>query len=250
MFTSTLLRVRTCVLPPSRVSPSIWMMSAWWLSLRATKGTEGGDDAIGFPELISFRLNPGVGRTDSKTLSNVLGGPDAKFGVAHYQIVEAYRQAIACGAKRFGIHMMTGSCDEDAYWEESLGRMLDTVAALRSELGIEFEYINVGLGHPYRPEQSNVDVPGLVVRMRKVSMRRFWSIICEPVLHMENGRYMTGPFGWFGALPCCQAILCDVLRAGCVHVNLMRPGMYGSYHHITAPARDPSACDQCRTTQR
>ena len=55
-------------------------------------------DGAGFPSLISFRLNPGVGRTDSKTLSNVLGGPNAKFGVAHFQIVEAYRQAIACGA--------------------------------------------------------------------------------------------------------------------------------------------------------
>ena len=65
------------------------------------------------------------------------------FGVAHFQIIEAYRQAIACGAKRFGIHMMTGSCVmSDAYWEESLGRMLhDQVAALRKELGIEFEYI-------------------------------------------------------------------------------------------------------------
>ena len=62
------------------------------------------------PELISFRLNPGLGRTDSETASNVLGGPDAKFGVPPFQIVEAYRAAIEAGSTRFGIHMMTGSC--------------------------------------------------------------------------------------------------------------------------------------------
>ena len=215
---------------------------------RATQGTEGGDDAIGFPELISFRLNPGVGRTDSKTLSNVLGGPDAKFGVAHFQIVEAYRQAIACGAKRFGIHMMTGSCVmSDAYWEESLGRMLDTVAALRTELGIEFEYINVGggLGIPYRPEQSSVDVPSLVVRMRKVFDEKIAEHgMPEPVLHMENGRYMTGPFGWLVAR--CHAVkrsYATYYGLDACMSNLMRPGMYGSYHHITVPAHDPSACD-------
>ena len=101
-------------------------------------------DNVGFPELISFRLNPGEGRTDSTTKSNVLGGPDAKFGCAHFQIMDAYKKAIACGAKRFGIHMMTGSCVmSNTYWEESLGRMLDTVAALRRELNIEFEFINV-----------------------------------------------------------------------------------------------------------
>jgi diaminopimelate decarboxylase len=205
-------------------------------------------DGAGFPSLISFRLNPGVGRTDSKTLSNVLGGPNAKFGVAHFQIVEAYRQAIACGATRFGIHMMTGSCVmSDAYWEESLGRMLDQVAALRAELSIEFEYINVGggLGIPYRPEQGVVDVPGLVVRMRKVFDAKIAEHgMPEPVLHMENGRYMTGPFGWLVAR--CHAVkrsYATYYGLDACMSNLMRPGMYGSYHHITVPARDPSACD-------
>ena len=209
------------------------------------KATKEGD---GFPSLISFRLNPGVGRTDSKTLSNVLGGPNAKFGVAHFQIIEAYRQAIACGATRFGIHMMTGSCVmSDAYWEESLGRMLDQVAALRKELGIEFEYINVGggLGIPYRPDEGVVDVPGLVMRMRKVFDAKIAEHgMPEPVLHMENGRYMTGPFGWLVAR--CHAVkrsYATYYGLDACMSNLMRPGMYGSYHHITVPARDPSACD-------
>ncbi len=213
---------------------------------RATAPAAEGGTGTGFPELISFRLNPGVGRTDSKTLSNVLGGPNAKFGVAHFQITEAYRLAIAAGATRFGIHMMTGSCVmSDAYWEESLGRMLDTVAALRAELGIEFEYINVGggLGIPYRPEQSRVDVEGLVRRMRAVFDAKLKEhAMPEPVLHMENGRYMTGPYGWL--VTRCHAVkrsYATYYGLDACMANLMRPGMYGSYHHITVPGRDPSA---------
>ena len=69
------------------------------------------------PELISFRLNPGLGRTDSETASNVLGGPSAKFGLPPSRAVAAYRSARDAGAKRFGIHMMTGSCVMNVeYW--------------------------------------------------------------------------------------------------------------------------------------
>ena len=73
------------------------------------------------PDLICFRLNPGLGTTDSETASNVLGGPGAKFGVPPFQIVEAYRRARDAGATRFGIHMMTGSCVLNAaYWGETV----------------------------------------------------------------------------------------------------------------------------------
>ena len=102
-----------------------------------------------------------------------------------------------------------------------------------------------GLGIPYRPEQSVVDVPGLVVRMRKVFDAKIAEhSMPEPVLHMENGRYMTGPFGWLVAR--CHAVkrsYATYYGLDACMSNLMRPGMYGSYHHITVPARDPSACD-------
>ena len=65
------------------------------------------------PDIICFRLNPGVGHTDSETASNVLGGPASKFGVPPDQIVEGYRQAAAAGATRFGLHAMIGSCVMD-----------------------------------------------------------------------------------------------------------------------------------------
>ena len=201
---------------------------------------------VGFPELISFRLNPGEGRTDSTTKSNVLGGPDAKFGVAHFQILDAYKKAIDCGAKRFGIHMMTGSCVmSNTYWEESLGRMLDTVAELRKELSIEFEFINVGggIGIPYKPHEQCVGVEELASRMRTVWDAKLKEHqMPEPKLHMENGRYMTGPYGWL--VTRCHAIkrsYATYYGLDACMSNLMRPGMYGRYHHITVPAKDKFA---------
>ena len=201
------------------------------------------DNGKAFPELISFRLNPGLGRTDSETKSNVLGGPDAKFGVAHYQIKEAYTKAKKYGAKKFGIHMMTGSCVlSNAYWIETVTRMLDTVAMLRSELNIEFEYINVGggIGIPYKPGVESVNIPELVKSIRKIFDQKILEHgMPEPALHMENGRYMTGPFGYLVAR--CHAMK-DSYQIyygldACM-ANLMRPGMYGSYHHITVPKHE------------
>ena len=193
-----------------------------------------------FPEIISFRLNPGLGRTDSETKSNVLGGREAKFGVAHFQIKEAYRKAKEYGAKKFGIHMMTGSCVlSNEYWIETVTRMLDTVAMLRKELSIEFEYINVGggVGIPYRPEVPPVSIPDLVGSIRKVFDEKIKEHnIPEPALHMENGRFMTGPFGYLVSR--CQAMkdsFAIYYGLDACMANLMRPGMYGSYHHITIP---------------
>jgi len=160
------------------------------------------------PDLISFRLNPGLGRTDSSTKSNVLGGPNAKFGVAPSQIVQAYEKAINAGAKRFGIHMMTGSCVlNDDYWMETVSVLLKTVGELNEKLGIEFEFVNIGggLGIPYTPEQKPVDVSGLVTKLRaKFDSDMPKKLQNPPVLMMENGRYITGPFGWLVSR--CEAV--------------------------------------------
>ncbi|CCI48276.1 unnamed protein product [Albugo candida] len=196
------------------------------------------------PDLISFRLNPGLGRTDSETVSNVLGGPDAKFGVAPFQILEAYRKAKQAGAKRFGIHMMTGSCvmDQD-YWSQTVTILIDTVAKLRHELGIEFEFVNLGggLGIPYHPDDKPVDIDSISKMLRQLfdDAKVKHNLSQLPQLCMENGRYMTGPFGWL--ITRCQAIKESYGRyygVDACMANLMRPGMYNSYHHITIPVRE------------
>ena len=219
------------------------------VELRGARGAAGAS-AGGFPELISFRLNPGLGRTDSETPSNVLGGKEAKFGVPPDSIVEAYRQARAAGATRFGMHMMTGSCVmSPSYWDETVTILLDAVASVRRALpGVEFDFVNIGggLGIPYRPGEAPVDVEALAAQLQACVARR-WALVvagepapqrAPPRLVMENGRFMTGPFGWLVAR--CEAEKRAwgqrYLGLDACMSNLMRPGMYGAYHHITVRA--------------
>jgi len=204
------------------------------------------------PDLISFRLNPGVGRTDSETKSNVLGGTDSKFGVPPFQIVEAYRKAKENGSKRFGIHMMTGSCVlSDDYWIDAVSELLNAVKTIRQELGIDFEFVNLGggIGVPYHPDEPRVQVDVLAEKLRCKFETFFAGDACKgmpkPRVCMENGRYMTGPFGWLVSR--CKATKDTYAKFygldACM-ANLMRPGMYESYHHITVNGADKDAVQE------
>ncbi len=196
-----------------------------------------------FPELISFRLNPGLGRTDSTTKSNVLGGPDAKFGVPPDQIVAAYKAAAAAGARRFGIHMMTGSCVlKEDYWSSTVAVLVDTMAKIQSELGItEFDFVNIGggMGLAYTPEEQPVDVSSLVQRLKNSLATQLVQAGMVPPkkLYMENGRFITGPYGWLVSRVHAvkHAFGAKYLGVDANMAHLMRPGMYGSYHHISIP---------------
>jgi len=183
----------------------------------------------------------------------VLGGPSAKFGVPLDSIVDAYRAAKAAGAMRFGLHMMTGSCVmSDAYWKETVGVLAGCVQRLQAQAGIaHFDFINIGggLGIPYQPHTAPVDLESLSAQLAETLQERWLQAGVEtalPRLFMENGRFMTGPFGWLVAR--CEAekhawgaryIGLDACMA-----HLMRPGMYEAYHHITVPGRDAEALPQ------
>ena len=195
------------------------------------------------PEMISFRLNPGLGRTDSETKSNVLGGPDAKFGVPPDRIIESYRAARDAGAKRFGIHMMTGSCVlNDDYWQDTVTKLVRTIHEVRETLGVNIELMNIGggLGIPYKPEETSVDLSRLANRLRETLNTESEKLGLEvPRLCMENGRYMTGPYGYLVSRCRAEKNSWDrYLGLDSCMANLMRPGMYESYHHITVPKRE------------
>jgi len=198
-------------------------------------------EGIAFPELISFRLNPGTGNTASETSSNLLGGPSAKFGVPVEQITEAYAKAKEFGAKRFGIHMMTGSCVlDESYWASTVSKLLETMQKLKSSLSIDFEFVNIGggIGIPYHPGKPDVVLDAVAEIVATEFKKHFgpnnrtWPQLC-----MENGRFITGPFGWL--ITRCHAVKScfgtKFYGVDATMANLMRPGMYGSYHHITVP---------------
>jgi len=208
-------------------------------------------EGVAFPELISFRVNPGLGRTDSETASNVLGGPSAKFGIPLEAAAGAYAHAKRLGARRFGMHMMTGSCVlSDDYWTETVTVLLDTLAAVTADAGIDasaWDFVNIGggLGIPYREGEPENDPARLAKRlagvMRDEAARRGLSRL--PALMMENGRFVTGPFGWLVAR--CHVEKRSFGQRYCgldaCMSNLMRPGMYGAYHHISVAGKATGA---------
>jgi diaminopimelate decarboxylase len=190
------------------------------------------------PELICFRLNPGMGKTDSETKSNVLGGPDAKFGIADFQIVEAYKKAKEYGAKRFGLHIMTGSnVMNPEYWNDLISVLYYHINEIQKTNDIKLEFINIGggIGIPYRQEQEKININEFSeILLNAINREQTKYNLQNIKLYMENGRFITGPYGWLLAK-------CNVIKESystyygldaCMS-NLMRPGMYGAYHHIT-----------------
>lgn len=195
------------------------------------------------PELLCFRLNPGIGKTDSETKSNILGGPDAKFGIPPFQIVEAYKKAKDLGVQRFGIHVMTGSNVLTLeYWNELIDILFEIIVNIRKNTDIYPEFINIGggIGIPYRWDIPKIDIEqfGETISNKITEKIKLYQIP-EPRLYMECGRFITGPYGWL--ISKCNVIKNTYAKYygldACMS-NLMRPGMYGAYHEISILGKD------------
>lgn len=202
------------------------------------------DKVPSMPELICFRYNPGPRRTGN----DIIGNPvEAKYGVSFDQLIDAYKLAKAKGAKRFGMHTMLASNERNySYMVETTRMILDMVTMVSSELNIRFEFVNIGggLGIPYKPEDSPLDL----VAMGKEITALFTAFKQKngyaPRLYLESGRYMTGPHG---ALVVTAINRKDIYRSyigvdACMS-SLMRPGLYGAYHHITVLGKENAPCD-------
>lgn len=181
------------------------------------------------PELISFRYNPGSRRTGNAIIGNPV---EAKFGIAHEQIRDAYQSAGNLGIKRFGLHAMLASNECDYRYMVQTARML---LELVEWIGVRVEFINIGggLGIPYHPENSPLDLKAMgeeiALLFDQFRQRQGYA----PALYMESGRYITGPHG----VLVTRAINRKETYRTYIGVDasmsaLMRPGMYGAYHHI------------------
>jgi diaminopimelate decarboxylase len=191
------------------------------------------------PELISFRYNPG----DKRTGNEIIGTPtEAKYGLSHQQMIDAYRQAMTKGVKRFGIHAMLASNELDyRYMVQTAEMLLDLVAEISAELGITFEFVNIGggLGIPYEPDQPYFNIMALGAEITVLFKNFEKKYGYQPALYMESGRYMTGPHG----VLVTTAINRKEIYRTYVGVDasmsaLMRPGMYGAYHHIDVVGKE------------
>ncbi|MCF3649240.1 diaminopimelate decarboxylase [Synoicihabitans lomoniglobus] len=192
------------------------------------------------PELLCFRYNPGP----LKAGNAIIGKPEeAKYGFTREQLFEGYRILRDKGVKRFGLHTMVASNELNPdYFVETAQMLFDLVVELDRTLGVRCEFLNLGggIGIPYRPEQTAVD---LAYVGRKIREAYEATIVAEglgPIkITMECGRMITGPYGYLvGRVLHKKAIYKDYLGLDASMANLMRPGMYGSYHHITVPGRE------------
>ena len=191
------------------------------------------------PELICFRYNPGERRSGNSIIGNPL---ESKYGVAHDQLLDAYKKAMQRGARRFGLHTMLASNElNHAYMVETARMLLDRVVWLSEKLDIRFDFINIGggLGIPYRPQERPLDI----VSMGKEIAELFRSFKAHhgyaPRLILESGRYITGPYG----VLVTRAINRKEIYRTYVGVDscmssLMRPGMYDAYHHLSVLGKE------------
>lgn len=197
---------------------------------------------FGTPSIISFRINPGIGKSNVGHF-DVTGGPEAKFGLHPDQVLAAYKAAQSAGIKRFGVHMMAGSCVTDpAYFSEITGRLFDIIGRVHNELGIEFEFIDLGggLGVPYRPHEEPLDLEATaegVVNMFRQKTTEYG--LKPPRLVMEPGRYFVADAGHLiGKVHAKKEGYQTIV--GCdLGMNIIpRIILYNAYHHIRVDGKD------------
>jgi diaminopimelate decarboxylase len=186
-----------------------------------------------FPELVCFRYNPGPRRTGNIIIGNPV---EAKYGITHDQLVSAYKMAMERGAKRFGLHTMVASNERDYTYMVETARMLLQISALvEEELGIRFEFLNIGggLGIPYDPADSALDLDAMAEEITELFDEFKSEHGYAPRMYMESGRWVTGPHGALitRAINHKSTYRKYIGVDSCMS-SLMRPAMYDAYHHL------------------
>jgi len=197
----------------------------------------------GIPETICCRYNPGGDFTIGTT---IMGNPgDAKYGFTYPQLQEGLKRLKALGAKRFGLHAFLSSNTVDNGYYPTLAKILFACGRdLAAETGLTLAFINLsgGVGIPYRPDQERTDIDAVGEGVRQAYEAVFPQ--GGVAIKTELGRWMTGPMGWLVT----RAIhhkdtYKHYIGVDASAVNLMRPAMYGAYHHITVCGKGEAPCD-------
>ncbi|MEF9880550.1 MAG: diaminopimelate decarboxylase, partial [Clostridia bacterium] len=198
-------------------------------------------DHGGIPEEICLRYNPGgmfrIGNT-------IMGDPgDAKYGMTRAQLSEALLALRGYGAKRFGLHAFLSSNTTDPAYYPALSKLLfETGRALMEETGLTLSFINLsgGIGIPYRPDEAVADIAAIGAGVSEAYHKAFTQNgITGVAIKTELGRYMTGPNGWLVThITHEKNIYKHYLGLDASACDLMRPAMYGAYHHITVPGKE------------
>ncbi|HET6451145.1 MAG TPA: diaminopimelate decarboxylase [Spirochaetia bacterium] len=203
------------------------------------------EKTAGLPNLVSLRYNPGPLREGNV----IIGKPqEAKYGFTRDQLFEGYRTLKSRGVTRFGLHAMIVSNELNLEYHLETARMLfDLLAEISAKVGIRFDMVNLGggFGIPYRPEQTALDWQAVGDGVRRVYDEKIRSRGLHPLrLCMESGRAITGPYGWLVTRVLhLKHTYKDYVGLDACMANLMRPALYGAYHHITVVGREKAPAD-------
>ena len=198
------------------------------------------------PETLSCRYNPGG---VFKISTDIMDNPgDAKYGFTTEQLFEGFRILKEKGVKHFGLHSFLASNTVTNEYYPTLARTLfETAAKLKNETGVSVKFINLsgGIGIPYRPDQEPNDI-----RAIGESVRAVYEEILVPAgmgdvaIYTELGRFMTGPYGHLVVRAIHEKHTHkEYIGVDACAVNLMRPAMYGAYHHITVLGKENEPCN-------
>lgn len=198
------------------------------------------------PERLSLRYNPG----GIVTISNgIMDNPgDAKYGMTKAQLFEAYRILKDKGVKEFGMHaFLVSNTVTNDYYPVLARQLFELAVEIKNETGVSLNFINLsgGVGIAYKPEQTPNDIKVIGEGVHKV-----YDEILVPAgmgdveIYTEMGRFMTGPYGMLVTKVIHEKkIYKDYIGVDACAVNLMRPAMYGAYHHITVLGKEDAPCD-------
>jgi len=199
----------------------------------------------GIPERICFRYNPGPERTGNAIIGNPV---DAKYGVRSDQIVDCYRIMKKKGVKTFGLHTMVASNELDGHYIVETARMLFALCGrIAKEAGVHISFLDLGggIGIPYKPEQQAMDINFVSDEIHALYDSMIVQKGLGPVsLAFECGRYITGPFGYLvSTVRHVSHKYKDYVGLDATMADLMRPGMYGAYHHVTVLGKSGEQAD-------
>ena len=203
-------------------------------------------DHGGIPSCVCCRYNPGGDFTIGNT---IMGNPgDAKYGFTYAQLEEGLARLKELGVKSFGLHAFLSSNTIDNAYYPTLAELLFEVGRkLMDKVGLPLAFINLsgGVGIPYRPEQPAPDIAAIGEGVRLAYEKVFTANGVQGVaIKTELGRYMTGPHGWLVTHATSHKdTYKHYIGLDACAANLMRPAMYGAYHHITVVGKGDAPCD-------
>ena len=206
------------------------------------------EEALGgkLPETISCRYNPGGVFTMSNGIMDNPG--DSKYGMTKDQLFESFRILKSKGVKRFGIHaFLASNTVTNEYYPTLAAQLFELAVELEKETGADVCFINLsgGVGIPYEPDKTGNDIAVIGEGVRKEYERILVPAgMGDVAIYTEMGRFMLGPYGALVTKAIHEKhIYKEYIGVDACAVNLMRPAMYGSYHHITVLGKEEAPLD-------